>query len=194
VLKKEKNTTQDVLARMISTSSSYISAYRKGEKKVGIDLMERLARAYGGRLNMRFLKNESQYMLLENVPDEEILENLNRESNPDYDVIKKRNEEKLRNLDIAKRASEIQMSVIGHIINEPEVINGVASEGEDPRPYLPTWADSLLGILSKQIAENEVLHAELKQSIKEVKEMELRYDEILKKIIKQNEIFLQKKV
>jgi hypothetical protein len=73
------------------------------------------------------------------------------------------------------------MAVLGHFINEPEVIEGMAAD-DDPRPHLPTWADTLLGILSKQIAENEVLHAELKQSISEVQEMKSQLSDLLTKI------------
>ena len=73
------------------------------------------------------------------------------------------------------------MAVLGHLVNEHEVIEGMAAD-DDPRPHLPTWADTLLGILSKQIAENEVLHAELKQSISEVQEMKSQLSDLLTKI------------
>ena len=69
-----------------------------------------------------------------------------------------------RNQKIENRANEIQMAVLGHLVKEPESLEGKAAE-DDPRPYLPTWADTLLGILSKQIAENEILHKELKETI-----------------------------
>ena len=36
---------------------------------------------------------------------------------------------------------------------------------------MPIWADTLITILSKQITENEALHAELKQSIQQVNEL-----------------------
>lgn len=73
------------------------------------------------------------------------------------------------------------MSVLGHLVKEPEVIEGMAAD-DDPRPHLPTWADTLLGILSKQIAENEVLHSELKQSIAEVNEIKHQLAELIGKI------------
>jgi transcriptional regulator with XRE-family HTH domain len=82
---------------------------------------------------------------------------------------------------ITERAHDIQMAVLGHHVEEPEVIEGMAAD-DDPRPHLPTWADTLLGILSKQIAENEVLHAELKQSISEVQEMKSQLSDLLTKI------------
>jgi len=82
---------------------------------------------------------------------------------------------------ITERTHDIQMSVLGHLVKEPEVIEGMAAD-DDPRPHLPTWADTLLGILSKQIAENEVLHSELKQSIAEVNEIKHQLAELIGKI------------
>ena len=86
-----------------------------------------------------------------------------------------------RQLKITERAHDIQMAVLGHLVNETEVIEGMAAD-DDPRPYLPTWADTLLGILSKQIAENEVLHSELKQSINDVQEIKKQLSDLLGKI------------
>ena len=167
-LKNEKHTTQDILAKMLNTNSSYISACRKGLKKVGEDLMERLARAYNGRLNIHYLRNESQYMLLSNVTDDEIIENLRREDNPDYDIMKTHETEKSKQQRINDRAQEVQLEVLGHIIKESEAKEGVAAD-DTPRPYLPPWADTLLAIISKQIAENEVLHQELEKTIQLMK-------------------------
>ena len=71
---------------------------------------------------------------------------------------------------IADRANDIQMAVLGHPVKEHEAAKGIVAE-DDPRPFIPSWADALLGILSKQIAENEFLHSELKQSISDIQEM-----------------------
>lgn len=82
---------------------------------------------------------------------------------------------------ITERANDIQMAVLGHLVKQPEITDGIAAE-DDPRPFLPSWADTLLGILSKQIAENEVLHSELRQSISEVQEMKKQLSDLLDKI------------
>ena len=82
---------------------------------------------------------------------------------------------------ITERANDIQMAVLGHHVEEPEASRDIACD-DDPRPQLPTWADTLLGILSKQIAENEVLHSELKQSIAEVNEIKHQLVELIGKI------------
>lgn len=49
------------------------------------------------------------------------------------------------------------------LANEP---SSIASE--PPLAHVPTWADTLTEILSKQIKENELLNSELRQSLKEV--------------------------
>ena len=82
---------------------------------------------------------------------------------------------------ITERANDIQMAVLGHLVKQPEITDGIAAE-DDPRPFLPSWADTLLGILSKQIAENEVLHSELRQSSSEVQEMKKQLSDLLDKI------------
>lgn len=82
---------------------------------------------------------------------------------------------------ITDRSYNIQMAVLGNLVNEPEVIEGMAAD-DDLRPHLPTWADTLIGILSKQIAENEVLHSELRQSISDVQEMKKQLSDLLGKI------------
>lgn len=86
-----------------------------------------------------------------------------------------------RQLKITERALDIQMAVLGHHVEEPEARRDIACD-DDPRPHLPTWADTLLGILSKQIAENEVLHSELKKSIAEVNEIKHQLAELIGKI------------
>ena len=86
-----------------------------------------------------------------------------------------------RQQQITNRANDIQMVVLGHLVKDPESSEGIAAE-DTPRPYLPTWADTLLSILSKQIAENEVLHSELRQSINDVQEMKKQLSDIISKI------------
>ena len=86
-----------------------------------------------------------------------------------------------RQQQITDRAKDIQRSVLGHVVEEPEFRQGFAAE-DTPRPYLPTWADTLLSILSKQVAENELLHSELRQSIEDVNKMKEQLSLIIEKI------------
>ena len=91
----EKMMNQKQFAKVIDAESAYISALKSGTKRVGADYMARLAAAFmehfkdGQHLNMDFLLGKSEYMILENVPDKEVLENISRGANPDYDVIQK---------------------------------------------------------------------------------------------------------
>ena len=57
---------------------------------------------------------------------------------------------------------------------------GMVSEDNPPAPAsLPLWADTLIGIMSKQIAENEALHSELCKSINDVNELKKQLSELL---------------
>ena len=89
VLMKEKNLNQAQVAELLNTKSGTFSDYKNGRKRASQEMFDRLARAFAGRLNMRFLTGESEYMMLANVPKEEIVEYSMRESNPDYDAQKK---------------------------------------------------------------------------------------------------------
>ncbi len=91
----EKMMNQKQFAKVIDAESAYISALKSGTKRVGADYMARLAAAFmehfkdGQHLNMDFLLGKSEYMIQENVPDKEVLENISRGANPDYDVMQK---------------------------------------------------------------------------------------------------------
>lgn len=52
--------------------------------------------------------------------------------------------------------------------NEP---TDLAAEGENPKPFIPSWADAFFDIMTQQIKQNEALNRELRQSIAEVKEI-----------------------
>lgn len=93
-LAKEMMVNQETLAKVIGGKSSYISALRSGTKRAGEDYMNRLAVAFAKHfkdsmhLNIDYTLGKSDYMILENVPDDEVLERMHRDSNPDYDVMK----------------------------------------------------------------------------------------------------------
>ena len=91
-LMKEMRLNKKETAALVKGSASYLSDCRAGKKRVGEDYMKRLAAAFIGNLgeplNMNYLYGKSQYMLLDNVPDSEVLENQNKEANPDYEVMK----------------------------------------------------------------------------------------------------------
>jgi transcriptional regulator with XRE-family HTH domain len=59
----------------------------------------------------------------------------------------------------------------------------VAAE-EDPKPYIPSWADSFFDIMTQQIKQNEALNRELRQSIAEVTALTKQLTELVRIINK----------
>ena len=55
---------------------------------------------------------------------------------------------------------------------------------DDKMPYttLPTWAETLIDIMSKQIKENEAINRELRQSITEVNALRTDLQKLIEKI------------
>lgn len=87
-----KEVSDKVLAELIGSKGPYISMYRAGTKPVPMEIMENLVRQSGGELNMEYLRCNSEYMLLRNVPDDEMVEMQLRKGNPDYEVIRRAKE------------------------------------------------------------------------------------------------------
>ena len=174
--------SQGELAETIGSKSAYISNFRKGLRPVPEETINELinisASKPGLQIFSEYLKGNSEIMLLANVTDEEMALAKMRSGNPDYEALHKRDVEASRLQKVTQRANDIQMAVLGHLVKEPEIIEGLAAD-DDPAPHLPSWADTLIDVLSKQIAENEILHAELRQSIQEVNEMKEKLNELI---------------
>lgn len=162
---------QGELAEAIGSKSAYISNFRKGLRPVPEEAIDGLIRISSCKPNLQifgeYLYGNSEVMLLVNVSDEEMNAAKMRSGNPDFEIIQNRDNLKSRLKKITERSNEIQMAVLGHLAKQPEIDRDLAAE--DPEPHLPAWADTLLSILSKQIAENEVLHQELKETIQLMK-------------------------
>ena len=155
------------LAEITGINPNIFTRIKKNEDaEVSDDYFWRINRAFNNRYNIKWWQNQSRHMTME--------EYLAAKNNLEDDIeVKSNRQEK-----VIQRAQEIQMAVLGHLVKEPEIIEGMAAD-DDPRPNLPTWADTLLGILSKQIAENEILHSELKQSISDVREMKKQLADLI---------------
>lgn len=82
------------LAKMIGIQPGLISLYAKGIKRVSEETKMSLVRISKAKINMNYLMGKSQYMLLENVPEDEIVEMEMRRDNPDYDLMEARKAEK----------------------------------------------------------------------------------------------------
>ena len=90
-LKESLGLNQGQLCKIINTPSSHMAAYANGTKKVSGDIMLRLANTFTTKLkeplNMYYLEGRNQYMLVRNVPDEEVMEYTFLDD-PDYQVKK----------------------------------------------------------------------------------------------------------
>ena len=60
---------------------------------------------------------------------------------------------------------------------------GMVSE-DAPSESLPFWADTLIRIMSKQIAENEALHSELRDSIDELSKLTTQLSHLIQSLSK----------
>jgi transcriptional regulator with XRE-family HTH domain len=68
--------------------------------------------------------------------------------------------------------------------NQSEDYRDVAAEDIDPKPFIPSWADSFFDIMTQQIKQNEALNRELRQSIAEVTALTKQLTELIKTINK----------
>ena len=95
-LAKEKTMNQGEFAKVLKGESGYISLLRSGVKRVGDDYIARIAVEFAKHfddeqhLNPDYIDGKSPYMIIENVPDDEILDRIGRGANPDYDLMKQR--------------------------------------------------------------------------------------------------------
>lgn len=95
-LAKEEMMNQGQFAKVIKGESGYISLLRSGLKRVGDEYIARIAAEFAKHfddkqhLNPDYIDGKSPYMIIENVPDDEILDGIGRSANPDYDLMKQR--------------------------------------------------------------------------------------------------------
>lgn len=154
VLMKEKGINQQEVAKLLLTKSGTFSDYKNGKKRAGQEMYDRLARAFGGRLNVRYLTGQSEYMMLANVPDEEIIEYSMRDGNPDYDVIKKQ-----------KAACPVHTEPTTNIPDMSSVLNAAIAAKDDAIESLKRellTKDDLIQSLRDQLAAKDQLIAEQK--------------------------------
>ena len=69
-------------------------------------------------------------------------------------------------------------------ILQREESHRVAEDEKTPYSTTPSWASTLIEIMSKQIKENEALHQELRQSIQEVNSLKTNLQEIISNLRK----------
>lgn len=61
---------------------------------------------------------------------------------------------------------------------------GMVSEDAPSSESLPLWADTLISIMSKQIAENEALHSDLRDSINELSKLKTQLSHLIQSLSK----------
>ena len=156
VLMKEKNINQAQAAELLNTKSGTFSDYKNGKKRASQEMYDRLARAFGGRLNIHYLTGESEYMLLENVPDEEIIDYTQRELNPDYDLIKNRQQKTetipTNTLETSFMLEKVLASAINEIKNAKNQTIASLEKQLDEK-------DKYIAVLEKRIADYEAATA-----------------------------------
>ena len=133
-LADEKMMNQKQFAKVIKAESGYISSLKSGTKRVGADYMARLAAAFiehfndEQHLNMEFLIGKSQYMILENVPADEVNENANRSANPDYDVMQKAKTAKLAPTEPTTNTPDISSAINASIAAYVQLTNRLTDD------------------------------------------------------------------
>ena len=151
-LKSEYGYTQAYIVEKAKLASNAISKIKNGKADAGDKTITKLCNAFN--LNSDYFYGRSSY--------------------------KTKLEESEAKLD--ENIRQVQASIQSQPYIDPgSQKNSEGYAADDPRPNLPTWADTLLEILSKQIAENEALHAQLRQSIDEINEIKSQLSKILSK-------------
>ena len=152
--------TKGELCKMMGIQPGLISNYAKGTKKVSIDTMNALARVSnntpGGMLNVNYMLGKSKYMLLSNVPDEEILE----EYNPDREVLEKRK--------VAPRTPDMSSYINALIAKSDETIASLKRE-LDAKDDIIKAKDDQIALMQESISTKDDYIATLKSRITELR-------------------------
>ena len=151
--------TKGELCKMMGIQPGLISNYAKGTKKVSLDTMNALARVSnntpGGMLNVNYMLGKSKYMLLSNVPDEEILE----EYNPDREVLEKRK--------AAPRTPDMSSYINALLAKSDETISSLKRE-LDAKDEIIKVKDDQIAMMQESIATKDDYIATLKSRITEL--------------------------
>jgi transcriptional regulator with XRE-family HTH domain len=151
--------TKGELCKMMGIQPGLISNYAKGTKKVSLDTMNALARVSnntpGGMLNVNYMLGKSKYMLLSNVPDEEILE----EYNPDREVLEKRK--------AAPRTPDMSSYINALLAKSDETIASLKRELEAKDGIIKA-KDDQIAMMQESIATKDDYIATLKSRITEL--------------------------
>lgn len=82
-------------------------------------------------------------------------------------------------LDAKREVLDNELDETQELLVRSEEHKDKAAEDIDPKPFIPSWADSFFDIMTQQIKQNETLNRELRQSIAEVKEIQQQLTTLL---------------
>ena len=85
-------------------------------------------------------------------------------------------------LDVKREVLDNELDETHELLVRSEEHKYVAAE--DPKPFIPLWADSFFDIMTQQIKQNEALNRELRQSIAEVTSLTKQLTELTKTLNK----------
>ena len=158
-LAEEKMMNQGQFAKVIESESGYISLLRHGKKKVGPDYIARIAAEFAKHfddqqhLNPDYIEGKSPYMIIENVPDEEVLDKIARGANPDYDLIKQRIQQPpspTHSLETSFMLEKVLSAAIEEIkASKNETIAALQDQLEEKKKYIK--------VLERRVAELEAM-------------------------------------
>ena len=105
-MKKYKRLNQEQLSVLLGTTGSRISEYKSGRKIVTEELKKSIINAADGKIHAPYLEGKSKYMLVENVPSDELNAHIDAR-NPDYTQLVK---------DIKEKESANMLELYAHMI------------------------------------------------------------------------------
>lgn len=105
-MKKYKRLNQEQLSLLLGTTGSRISEYKSGRKIVTEELKKSIINAAEGKIHAPYLEGKSKYMLVENVPSDELNAHIDAR-NPDYTQLVK---------DIKEKESANMLELYAHMI------------------------------------------------------------------------------
>ena len=105
-MKKYKRLNQEQLSLLLGTTGSRISEYKSGRKIVTEELKKSIINAADGKIHAPYLEGKSKYMLVENVPSDELNAHIDAR-NPDYTQLVE---------DIKEKESANMLELYAHMI------------------------------------------------------------------------------
>ena len=105
-MKKYKRLNQEQLSVLLGTTGSRISEYKSGRKIVTEELKKSIINAADGKIHAPYLEGKSKYMLVENVPSDELNAHIDAR-NPDYTQLVE---------DIKEKESANMLELYAHMI------------------------------------------------------------------------------